>query len=94
MKNGRYCKSGMAVIDPAANSMKCVTIDVVKTNIDDYASKVANPQKCKISENGEVVSDFDSACKYYYKDDSGDQLIGSEYCECSLMEEIVPGEEN
>lgn len=95
MRHGRYCKSGMAFIDASASSMKCVTIDVVRTNIDDYATKVDTPQKCKISENGEVVSNFESACEYYFLDDSQEEVnIGSEYCECSLMEEIVPGEED
>lgn len=80
----------MSFIDKSANSMKCVKIDTVKTNADNFATKVKSPQKCKISdENSVVVSNFDSACEYYYLDDTKTlQKIGSEYCECSLMEEI------
>lgn len=37
MQLGRYCKSGMAYIDASANSMKCVSMTVVKTNLDNYA---------------------------------------------------------
>jgi len=32
--------------------------------------------------------DLESACKYYYSDT---EVINSEICECSLMEEYEPG---
>ena len=60
----------MAFIDADANSMKCVSIDVVRTNVDDYASAKKSPQQCKISENDNVISTFDNACKYYYIDET------------------------
>lgn len=64
----------MSVIDAADNSMKCVQIDVVKTNLDNFAAPVESPQQCKISSpDGTVVSDFESACAYYYKDSNGDE---------------------
>ena len=44
MKYGRYCKSGMSVIDSDDNSMKCVKIDVVRTNLDSFAAPVVSPQ--------------------------------------------------
>jgi hypothetical protein len=38
--------------------------------------------------------DFTTACKYYYAAENGDQLLlNTEYCECSLMEEKNPLEE-
>ena len=44
MKYGRYCKSGMSYINADDNSMKCVEIEVVKTNLDSYATAVESPQ--------------------------------------------------
>ena len=72
--------------------MKCITIDSVKTNLDSYAESKDSPQQCRFSQDDDVVADFEEACKYYFTDeDTGDDvLIQSEYCECSLMEEIEP----
>jgi hypothetical protein len=77
MKYGKYCKSGMAVIDEANNSMKCVKIGSVMTNSDAYATKKESPYECKIHDGeGNAADDFESACKYYYVDETGaDQLI-------------------
>lgn len=36
MDLGRWCKSGLAVIDQAKNEMTCKTLDSVKTNLDGY----------------------------------------------------------
>ena len=38
MQHGRYCASAIAVIDEAANSMTCVKISDIKTNLDAFAT--------------------------------------------------------
>ena len=94
MQYGRYCKSGMAFIQEDENKMTCVEISQVKTNIDGYSSAQEAPFECRIHNgDGEVDDDFETACQYQYVDANGNQqLLRSEYCECSLMEEKEPEE--
>ena len=89
MKYGRYCLSGMAIIEASENKMQCVQISDVKTNLDDYASVQESPFECKVHDGeGNALDSFDEACKYYYKASDGtENILNSEYCECSLMEE-------
>ena len=67
---GRACKSGMATIDAAQKSMKCVEISHIKTNKDNYAAKQESPYQCKLpDENGfKAGGKAEEACKYYYLD--------------------------
>ena len=84
LKYGRYCKSAIAVIDAAANTMTCVKISEVTSNLDAHATSQQKPAKCLYT-NGD-----EDACKYMYKDKAGDsKLLQQEYCQCSLMEEIT-----
>jgi hypothetical protein len=72
MKYGRYCKSGMSVITEADNKMMCVELGTVKTNIDSYAAARDSPYECKIHDGeGNAVSDFETACQYYYTASDG-----------------------
>jgi len=82
MEKGRYCDSGIAAIVDE-NTMMCVEIDSVTTNIDSYAENQEKPAKCQL------ILDQDDACKYYYKDKAGElNIVNTEFCECSLMEPI------
>jgi len=94
MKYGKYCKSGMAKIEEDLNKMTCVEVGNIKTNKDSYGDNQESPYECRIHDGeNNVVDDFMSACKYFYTDaDGNDQLLQTEYCECSLMEEKDPSE--
>jgi len=84
-KFGRYCQSGIGVIDKKKNEMMCVRIDQVVTNMDE-AIDYTNADKCKIDEDDTAAQ---KACNYQYKDSSGKiETINYEYCECSLMQEM------
>lgn len=85
MYMGRACQSGMASVDTVKKTMKCVEISHIKTNLDNFAKPQKTPYYCGLpQDDGSSESD----CKYYYKDEAGnEQLIESEYCECSLMME-------
>ena len=86
-EHGRYCKSGMAVLDASANTATCVKISNVKTNYDAFATDQASPYKCKLPTPKQIRDGtYKDACKYYYKDNSGtEKVINTGYCECSMM---------
>jgi len=65
LKHGRYCKSAIAVIDAASNTMTCVKIGDITTNLDDHKTSQKKPAKC-LYQNGD-----EDACKYMYKDKTG-----------------------
>lgn len=69
--------------------MICVEVDTVKTNIDAYTAEQKSPYECKIHDGeGNAVADFETACHYFYlAKDGTKQLLNTEYCECSLMQE-------
>ena len=66
--------------------MKCVEITRVTTNFDNFTTSQTAPFYCKINANEAELAE---ACKYYYSDKETD-LINTESCECSLMEEDDP----
>jgi len=75
LKYGRYCKSAIAVIDAASNTMTCVKIGDITTNLDNHASAQKKPAKCKYTDGEE------DACKYMYKDKTGkSKLLQQEFC--------------
>ena len=82
--NGRYCKSAIALIDAASNTMTCVKIADITTNLDAHKASAKKPAKCLYQDGDE------DACKYMYKDKTGaTKLLQQEYCQCSLMEELT-----
>lgn len=91
---GRYCKSGIALVDSAANTATCVSITSVKTNLDLYATDQKSPFKCKLPTPKEIRDGtYLDACKYYYKDGAAqEKLINTGYCECSMMPTRKAGE--
>ena len=99
MEYGKYCTSGLAVIDAKKFESMCVKISNVISNLDPKKSipAVKEPSRGKTLQPTEGIQcrytdDADDACKYYYQDKAGkDQLLANEICECSLREEITPG---
>ena len=43
---GRYCKSAIATIDASTNSMKCIQISDVTSNLDEHKAPQKMPAKC------------------------------------------------
>lgn len=66
-KLGRYCQSGIGVIDKKQNTMMCVRIEQVETNTD-IGKDYPNADKCKIDEDDVAAL---KACNYQYKDAAG-----------------------
>ena len=51
----RGCKSGMAVVDKAANKMTCAEIAYIKSDFDNYGSILSSPFYCKLPEDDGFV---------------------------------------
>ena len=45
---GRFCESGIAVVDPKKNEMMCVQINEIRTNFKDYKNPEGIPAKCRL----------------------------------------------
>ncbi len=76
LNTGELCKSGIALIKSKTTAI-CAEISYVRTNLDNYASKVVDaPYKCSLNKTYATPQ----GCRYFYKD----QLISEEACECSM----------
>ena len=91
-QDGRYCKTGIAILDAPTSTATCASISNVKTNLDSYVAEQTSPFKCKLPTTAEIKDGtYLEACKYYYKDGAKETLINTGYCECSMMPTRKPG---
>mmetsp|Transcript_24574 Transcript_24574/g.38129 ORF Transcript_24574/g.38129 Transcript_24574/m.38129 type:complete len:116 (+) Transcript_24574:542-889(+) len=56
LKYGRYCKSSIAKIEEATNTMSCVEIKQIKTNLDSFASNQEKPFLCTLDEDDDLLA--------------------------------------